>query len=116
LDFPKYIQAYNLPDNKLAHVPGTVLLDDEAAHSEERLVGLKHGTGKDSHIVLSPQPSDDPNDPLNWPMWKKDMIIAILCLGTMLNAGTNVCFCFLHDLQALIGSGAVPECLILRHR
>jgi hypothetical protein len=67
-----------------------VLLDDEAAHSEERLVGLKHGKGKDSHIVLSPQPSDDPNDPLNWPMWKKDMIIAILCLGTMLNAGTNV--------------------------
>ncbi|KAH8796970.1 serine/threonine kinase 16 [Hyaloscypha sp. PMI_1271] len=78
-----------LEDNKLAHVPGTVLLDDEAAHSEERLVGLKHGTGKDSHIVLSPQPSDDPNDPLNWPLWKKDMIIAILCLGAMLNAGTN---------------------------
>jgi hypothetical protein len=75
-----------------------VLLDDEAAHSEERLVGLKHGTGKDSHIVLSPQPSDDPNDPLNWPLWKKDMIIAILCLGAMLNAGTNVRFCFLHGL------------------
>jgi hypothetical protein len=67
-----------------------VLLNDEAAHSEELTHGLKHGTGKDAHIVLSPQPSEDPNDPLNWPMWKKDMIIAILCLGTMLNAGTNV--------------------------
>ena len=26
---------------------------------------LKHGTGKFSHIVLVPQPSDSPNDPLN---------------------------------------------------
>jgi hypothetical protein len=26
---------------------------------------LKHGTGKYSHIILVPQPSDDPNDPLN---------------------------------------------------
>lgn len=33
---------------------------------------LKHGTGKFSHILLVPQPSDSPNDPLNWPLWKKD--------------------------------------------
>jgi hypothetical protein len=91
-------QAHNFPDYKLAHVPGTVLLDDEAAHSEDTTHGLKHGTGKNSHIVLSPQPSEDPNDPLNWPMWKKDMIIAILCLGTMLNAGTNVSFFLAHEL------------------
>jgi hypothetical protein len=25
----------------------------------------------DSDIVLIPQPSDDPNDPLKWPAWKK---------------------------------------------
>jgi hypothetical protein len=92
-------QADNLPDNKLAHVPGTVLLNDEAAHSEELTHGLKHGTGKDAHIVLSPQPSEDPNDPLNWPMWKKDMIIAILCLGTMLNAGTNVRIIFIRTCR-----------------
>ncbi|GME38594.1 MFS general substrate transporter [Neofusicoccum parvum] len=73
----------------LPHVPGTVLLDDEAAHTEEATQGLKHGTGRDAHIVLSPQPSDDPNDPLNWPMWRKELITAVLCLGAMLNAGTN---------------------------
>jgi hypothetical protein len=22
-------------------------------------------------VVLIPQPTDDPNDPLNWPLWKK---------------------------------------------
>ncbi|KUJ16570.1 serine/threonine kinase 16 [Mollisia scopiformis] len=78
-----------LEDKNLQHVPGTVLLDDQAAHEEEVLHALKHGKGKDAHIVLSPQPSDDPNDPLNWPMWKKELIVAVLCLGTMLNAGTN---------------------------
>lgn len=26
---------------------------------------LKHGKGRFSHIILVPQPSDDPNDPLN---------------------------------------------------
>lgn len=41
--------------------------------------------------MLSPQPSEDPNDPLNWPKWKKELIIIILCLGALLNAGTNVC-------------------------
>ncbi|KAF2093917.1 serine/threonine kinase 16 [Rhizodiscina lignyota] len=78
-----------LEDTKLAHVPGTVLLNDEAAHSEAITQGLKHGTGRNTHIVLSPQPSEDPNDPLNWSLWKKEMIIGILCLGAMLNAGTN---------------------------
>lgn len=50
-------------------VPGTALL----AELEDPSLGLvnarvasrlKHGKGKNSHIVLVPQPSDDPNDPL----------------------------------------------------
>jgi hypothetical protein len=73
-------------------VPGTVLLNDTAAHAEEAVRNLKHGTGRDSHIILSPQPSEDPNDPLNWPHWRKELIIVILSLGAMLNAGTNVSF------------------------
>lgn len=71
-----------------------MLLDDKAAEENRRksfhTANLKHGTGKYSHIVLSPQPSDDPNDPLNWPKWRREMIIGILTMGTMLNAGTNV--------------------------
>ncbi|KAJ9610236.1 hypothetical protein H2200_005013 [Cladophialophora chaetospira] len=78
-----------LEDRKLDHVPGTVILNDEAAHSEAITGRLKHGKGSNAHIVLSPQPSEDPNDPLNWPLLKKEIIIAILCLGAMLNAGTN---------------------------
>jgi len=43
--------------------PGTVLLDQSAAHSDDQTGHLKHGTGKNAHIVLAPQPSEDPNDP-----------------------------------------------------
>lgn len=75
-------------DHKLPHVPGTVLLNDEAAHSEALTGGLKHGTGKNSHIVLAPQPSEDPNDPLNWSAGKKEIVTYILCFGAMLNAAT----------------------------
>ena len=30
--------------------------------------------------MLIPQPSNDPNDPLNWPLWRRDFILAILCV------------------------------------
>ncbi|RPB26580.1 MFS general substrate transporter [Terfezia boudieri ATCC MYA-4762] len=34
---------------------------------------------KDGKFVLDPQPDDNPNDPLNWAPWRRD--IALLCLG-----------------------------------
>jgi MFS family permease len=40
-------------------------------------------TGK---ILLVPQPSDDPNDPLNWPRWKRDTITAILSFLSVIAA------------------------------
>ena len=59
---------------------------------------LKHGTGRFSHVLLVPQPSDSPNDPLNCterfyscmlsrschtdaklgPTWRKDFILFIV--------------------------------------
>jgi hypothetical protein len=63
---------------------------DTAPVVDDNVLNLKHGRGKDAHIVLSPQPSEDPNDPLNWSPWRKNMIILILSLGAMLYAGTNV--------------------------
>jgi hypothetical protein len=62
---PLVVADYDL-ETKQEHVPGTVLLDDEVAHAEDIAGGLKHGKGRHAHIVLSPQPSEDPNDPLNW--------------------------------------------------
>jgi hypothetical protein len=49
-------------------VPGTALLSDLAVRrGHVAVVGaaahLKHGTGRHAHVVLIPQPSDDPADP-----------------------------------------------------
>jgi hypothetical protein len=76
-------------DHNLSHVPGTVLLDEEAGHTEDQTSNLKHGSGNDSHIILAPQPSEDPNDPLNWPQMRKDLSLAILCFGAIINAATQ---------------------------
>ncbi|KAK4574964.1 hypothetical protein LTR86_000814 [Recurvomyces mirabilis] len=68
--------------NKLEIVPGTALLRDQSDLPDDlRAVDasrLKHGSGKFSHIVLVPQPSDSPNDPLNWSTWKKDFILFLV--------------------------------------
>lgn len=44
--------------------------------------GLKHGKGRNKDIVLVPQPSESPRDPLNWPLWKKDLLLVIISLDT----------------------------------
>jgi hypothetical protein len=73
-----------LEANTTAHVPGTVLLDQQAAQSENKTGRLKHGTGKNSHIVLAPQPSEDPNDPLNFSSMKKHLILAVIFFGVII--------------------------------
>lgn len=54
------------------------------AHSEDVTGALKHGSGRNAHIVLTPQPSDDPNDPLNWSTARKLTIMLITGMGTIL--------------------------------
>ncbi|KAK4552463.1 hypothetical protein LTR86_010306 [Recurvomyces mirabilis] len=44
--------------------PGTVRLQ-QLLHSET--------SGKSSELILQPRPTDDPNDPLNWPTWQKSL-------------------------------------------
>ncbi|KAI9851685.1 MAG: hypothetical protein M1838_003023 [Thelocarpon superellum] len=71
-----------LEDHHMEHVPGTVLLDDKtrSQDSSDTQRGLKYDTSGHVPVILVPQPSDDPNDPLNWPLWKRDSITGILCL------------------------------------
>jgi hypothetical protein len=80
-----------LEDHKLAHVPGTILLDESAGNEDAaQTLDLKHAAGKDSHIILAPQPSEDPNDPLNWSHFRKDLVLLILCFGVVIHAATQV--------------------------
>lgn len=45
--------------------PGTVRLEDMS-------------TGASEGIILQPRPTDDPNDPLNWPSWRKYVNFALV--------------------------------------
>ncbi|KAK8091187.1 hypothetical protein PG994_000692 [Apiospora phragmitis] len=45
---------------------------------------IKYGTGRFSRVELIPQPSDDPEDPLNWPMWRKNLNYLALVYMTAL--------------------------------
>ncbi|OTB09866.1 hypothetical protein K445DRAFT_71470 [Daldinia sp. EC12] len=77
-----------LEDKHLSHVPGTALLadvvgaDDAHHHGRINASSLRHGKGRDSDILLVPQPSNSPNDPLNWPLWKKDLMLFFICIDT----------------------------------
>ncbi|KAF2017470.1 MFS general substrate transporter [Aaosphaeria arxii CBS 175.79] len=75
-----------LEDKHLQHVPATVILSEEQSRPTEATAGLKRGTGKDADIILIPQPSEDPNDPLNWPWQKKWTIMFIIAFGSTLYA------------------------------
>ncbi|KAK5053689.1 hypothetical protein LTR84_001650 [Exophiala bonariae] len=75
----------------MEYIPGTVPLQDSGSapipdqHTSNPSL-LKHdNSGK---FVLVPQPSDDPNDPLNWPRWRKEMFIVsaiwgVTCVGAI---------------------------------
>ncbi|KAK0841029.1 hypothetical protein LTR03_010171 [Friedmanniomyces endolithicus] len=67
---------------KMEMVPGTALLRDQSDLPDGlrgvETARLKHGTGRFSHVLLVPQPSDSPNDPLNWPTWRKDMVLFLV--------------------------------------
>ncbi|KAL2130671.1 hypothetical protein VTI74DRAFT_6111 [Chaetomium olivicolor] len=88
-----------LEDRAMAHVPGTTKYFDDPERPQYAVngtEGLKCDTSGPVPIILVPQPSDDPNDPLNWPLWKRDLITFILsmvaifatCLGPILAANT----------------------------
>ncbi|KAL1950905.1 hypothetical protein VTO73DRAFT_54 [Trametes versicolor] len=83
-----------LEDRHLDRVPGTGLLSDQRivdGHSVaiDEAKHLKRGTGKYAHVVLIPQPSDDPSDPLNWPRWKKEACFWTLAFAASLDGALS---------------------------
>ncbi|KAG6003961.1 hypothetical protein E4U21_001541 [Claviceps maximensis] len=67
-------------------VPGTTRYFDDPNRPQEATgdVHLKCDRSGRVPVILVPQPSDDPNDPLNWPLWKRDLITFTLCLAAIL--------------------------------
>lgn len=44
-------------------------------------------TDKTGKIILEPQPDESPNDPLNWPTWRRDMALMALGFYCMVGGG-----------------------------
>ncbi|KAK9464680.1 major facilitator superfamily domain-containing protein [Lipomyces arxii] len=40
-------------------------------------------------IILHPQPRDDPNDPLNWPTWRRDAALAVIGFHCFIGGGQS---------------------------
>ncbi|KAJ5100425.1 hypothetical protein N7456_006477 [Penicillium angulare] len=89
--------------------PGTVRIED-----------YSQSTGT-SDLILEPKPSRDPNDPLNWPRWRKNlnfalvsyyvmMVLALIDVATVtwgpVNADLGFSFALLNDSYAA-GCGAL---------
>ncbi|KAA8645797.1 hypothetical protein EYZ11_006745 [Aspergillus tanneri] len=101
-----------LSDRETDEVPGTVLL---LSSNRNEPLGLRHqprrasasslpspyptsrssslASGKsqkktaDGQIVLNPQPDDSVNDPLNWPMWRRDSALVSLGFYCLMGGG-----------------------------
>lgn len=67
-------------------VPGTALMEEEDLTNTVLDPNLKYDLTGPIPIVLIPQPSDSPDDPLNWPLWQRDFIVFILCMISVLAA------------------------------
>ena len=85
---------------------------------------FKRGTGRDAHVVLIPQPSDDPNDPyvsyplnqpfsnhyqhrLNWPRWKKEACFWTLYVVLSTKRPLSNEF-IIQDIRCISGRGTRP--------
>ena len=71
------------PADIAEYTAGTSFVYDDASRPTqdgELDSRLKYDRSGAVPIILVPQPSDDPNDPLNWPLWKRDMILVILSI------------------------------------
>ena len=69
-------------------IPGTTVLVGE----QHEIEGLGISNKKDSDIILIPQPSKSPNDPLNWSYFRKMLHFIILFFFSMILAAcSNFC-------------------------
>ncbi|OQD70091.1 hypothetical protein PENDEC_c027G00485 [Penicillium decumbens] len=74
-------------DTKTEQVPGTSDIYEQDHGSSDQITDtapVKYDRSGKIPTILVPQPSDDPNDPLNWPLWRRDLILAILSFVTVL--------------------------------
>lgn len=77
---------------ELDETEGTVSLVEgispPAPIKTEQVVVSRHKHKRGTDIVLVPQPSDDINDPLNWPAWRRALAFTTICTFTFVVSWT----------------------------
>jgi len=71
------VTQHQIHEQEIGHETDVVFLDTGAAHLEKGQYGNLQ-LAKDGHTVLVPQPSTDPNDPLNWSWRKKHLMLFVV--------------------------------------
>ena len=64
----EFFVTHVIPIESHSNSPEAFMSDQEDLPPEYQTIPrelLKHGKGRFSHVILVPQPSDSPNDPLN---------------------------------------------------
>ena len=72
--------------------PNLSIMDPEKCNASGETESICNGTtvqselklATDGDIILIPQPSDNPNDPLNWSKFRKHLILLIICASAFL--------------------------------
>ncbi|RDA86141.1 hypothetical protein CP532_3021 [Ophiocordyceps camponoti-leonardi (nom. inval.)] len=77
-----------LEDTRMTFPPGTIRLTASDDENDDEL-SEKHAKKRDG-VVLHPQPSDNPDDPLNWSWQCKISHFLLLALGASLTNAANV--------------------------
>ncbi|KAH6642143.1 major facilitator superfamily domain-containing protein [Boeremia exigua] len=85
-----------LEDRHMAAPPGTSTIGASAVAEDPSVDSSE--LKRDGDIILQPQPSDSPNDPLNWPKMRKEVIMVVLAfssgvttsLGPMVTPGLHL--------------------------
>ncbi|KAL2844361.1 major facilitator superfamily domain-containing protein [Aspergillus pseudoustus] len=98
-----------LPD--AAKAEGGIILDTRGLVGQS---GLQ--LAADGHTVLVPQPTSNPNDPLNWPWLKKHLLLftiawAALCVDATSAIGTAVIFPQAEQWQVPINKANEPNAM-----
>ncbi|RKF79896.1 putative MFS-type transporter [Golovinomyces cichoracearum] len=91
-----------LNDPTTHDVPGSILLLTENSKrpgeknsatpqslAEQEILRNEKKKTSDGRIILEPQPEDSYNDPLNWPLWRKDSVLFSVGFFAMLGGGTT---------------------------
>ncbi|KAG5362414.1 putative MFS-type transporter [Yarrowia sp. C11] len=81
---PESTSDNSTPNNEnVVTDPATVAKAKASSESEDTADLKKTADG----IVLFPQPRNDPNDPLNWPIWRRDIALLVIGFHSFMSGG-----------------------------